>query len=89
MTLCNHLNRCKSIILSCAILLTACATAPKTPPSSSEVTPKVPASSATITIDEQMYDAPDFADQLCKDTGNAGAQLLESKDGKSTFQCYK
>lgn len=42
-----------------------------------------------MTIDEDMYDLPAFAEEICKTTGYRGAVLI-SRDAaakKSTYQC--
>ena len=40
-----------------------------------------------MTIDEEMYDAPALAKELCENTGYSQPVLLESNEGKSTYTC--
>lgn len=73
------------VIIAAAALLSACAS-----PGKAGKAPLTP-SGATMTIDEDMYDAPAFAQQICEETGYAGAVLI-SRDAaakKSTYQCGK
>jgi hypothetical protein len=68
-----------AVALISAGLISSCTSpSPKSAPASS---------TATITIDEEMYDAPEMAKEICKGSGHSGAVLLESREGKSTFKC--
>lgn len=73
------------IIAAFVALLGAC-----TSPHTAGKAPLTP-SGGVMTIDEDMYDAPAFAQQICEETGYAGAVLI-SRDAaakKSTYQCGK
>lgn len=79
-------DRWRSVAAIGTILIAiACTSDPKS--QSNKIVPNPALSGATITIDEDMHDAPALADSICKGAGKAGAKLLESKDGKSAFQC--
>jgi len=71
------------VIAAAALLLGAC-----TAPDAARKAPLKP-SGGIMTIDEEMYDAPAFAQEICERMGYAGAVLI-SRDAaakKSAFQC--